>query len=348
MKFLLKIILRIAAIIIIFTLLVFAVRWVNTNRYSEYISTDESSVYNDPANLTLYDTDQENMTVETIQEGNVNGFHLVPDDLKAEGVIVTFGGSDGSSNYDLAVMLANEGYEVYSLFFFGIGSLPDYIQEVPIDFFEDVLVYIEDTRQSEGPLTVLGASKGAELTLNLAAVYEEIDHIILYAPTAYNFFSLDQQNSDDSSWSYESEALPYLSSREGNLINTVKMMGGFMFNYPVAFKPVYDGVIEGTEVEKLEAARIKAEVFEGEGLMFAGGDDLMWDSAGMGEIINQEAGQITLYTYPEAGHLFTMGRYFGDSTGLVAMGGDEGANQNALEESNMILLDTLAGWHSAD
>lgn len=348
MKFLFKIILRIIAITLLLTVIVFIVRWVNTNRYSEYITTDAASVYNDPANLGLYDTDQENMTVETIQEGNVNGFHLVPDDILAEGVIVTFGGSDGSSNYDLAVMLANEGYEVYSLFFFGIGNLPAYIQEVPIDFFEDVLVYIEDNSQSDGPLTVLGASKGAELTLNLATVYDEIDHIILYAPSAYNFFSLDQQNADDSSWSYEGEALPYLSSRDGNIMNTIKMIGGFMFNTPVAFTPVYNGVIEGTDAERLEAARIKAEAFEGEGIMFAGGDDLMWDSAGMGEIINQQAGQITLYTYPEAGHLFTMGRYFGDSTGLVAMGGDEEANQNALEESNVILLEILVQWHNVN
>lgn len=348
MKFLLKIFLRIVAVIIVFIVIVFGVRFVNSNRYSEYISADEASVYSDPANLVLYDTDQENMTVETIEDGNVNGFHLVPDDIKADGVIVTFGGSDGSSNYELAVKLANEGYEVYSLFFFGIGDLPAYIQEVPIDFFEDVLVYIEDNSQSDGPLTVLGASKGAELTLNLATVYDEIDHIILYAPSAYNFFSLDQQNSDDSSWAYEGEALPYLSSRDGNIMETIKMIGGFIFYTPVSYRPVYNEIMAGTDEERLEAARINAEVFEGEGIMFAGGDDLMWDSVRMGEIIHEHAGQITMYEYPEAGHLFTLGRYSGDSAGLIAMGGDEEANQNALEESNVILLDTLAEWHNVD
>src|SRR5699024_3452620 len=126
--------------------------------------------------FSLYDTDIDGVDVEIIEEDLLNGFHLVPDNISTEGVIVTFGGSDGSSNYDLAKMLA-EGYEVYSLFFFGPGKLPDELIEVPLELFDDFLAYHLENSQSNGPITVLGASKGAELTLNLASNYDEIDNI---------------------------------------------------------------------------------------------------------------------------------------------------------------------------
>ncbi|HZK33048.1 MAG TPA: hypothetical protein VFC60_00985 [Tissierellaceae bacterium] len=36
-----------------------------------------------------------------------------------KGVVVTFGGSEGSSNMDVAKKVAKEGYEVYSMYFLG-------------------------------------------------------------------------------------------------------------------------------------------------------------------------------------------------------------------------------------
>lgn len=348
MKRLFKIVLRILMITVIIGIIFFGIRWINSSRYSEYIAPDEESVYVNPSNLTLYETNQDNMTVETIEERYVNGFHLVPDDIQGDGIIITFGGSDGSSNYDLAVQIAQEGYEVYSLFFFGIGDLPEAIHEVPIEFFGDVLTYHDNHSQTQGPITVLGASKGAELTLNLATVYDEIDNIILYAPSAYNFFSLNQLNTDDSSWSHEEEPLPYLSNMEGSSLENFKMIAGFMFYTPVSYTPIYQSIIEGTDDESLEAARIKAEDFDGDGIVFAGGDDLMWDSESMGELINEQASQIEIYVYPEAGHLFSMGRYLGNSSSLIAMGGNQEVNQVALEESNDILKETLANWHNKE
>lgn len=215
MKKLLKILLRVVVITLLIFVTIFAIRWINSFRYQEYMLPEEESVYDDPSDLSLYDTEMEGVDVEMIEENLLNDFHLVPDEMTTEGVVVTFGGSDGSNNYDLAKMLAEEGYEVYSLFFFGPGNLPDELIEVPLELFVEFLVYHSENSQTDGPLTVLGASKGAELTLNLASRYNEIDHIILYTPSAYSFFSLDQGNTDQSSWTYAEQAVPYLSSRDG-------------------------------------------------------------------------------------------------------------------------------------
>ena len=346
MKKLFKILLRIFMLSLLIILAVFAIRWINNFRYQEYMLPEAESVYVNPADLSLYDTEIEGIEIEIIEEELLNGFHLIPDKMITEGAIVTFGGSDGSSNYDLAKMLAEEGYEVYSLFFFGPGELPDELIEAPLELFEEFLAYYSENSQTDGPLTVLGASKGAELTLNLAAHFNEIDHIILYAPSAYSFFSLDERNTNQSSWMYEEQAIPYLSSRDGDVWETVKMIGGFIFYYPVKYTPVYEAVIDGTNDSDLEAARIKVENFAGDGLIFAGEDDLMWPSQEMANVISQYNDQIKIYFYPEAGHLFTMDRYMGAPGALIAFGGHQEANKRALEKSNHVLFEHLAEWHN--
>lgn len=346
MKRVLKILLRIFFIFILIFISIFAIRWINFYRYQDYMLPEEESIYDDPTDFSLYDTDIDGVDVEIIEEDLLNGFHLVPDNISTEGVIVTFGGSDGSSNYDLAKMLAEEGYEVYSLFFFGPGKLPDELIEVPLELFDDFLAYHLENSLSNGPITVLGASKGAELTLNLASNYDEIDNIILYAPSAYSFFSLDQRNTDQSSWIYKEQSLPYLSSRNGNLWETVKMIGGFILYYPVKYNPVYEAVLDGSSETDLEAARIKVENFAGEGLIFVGGDDLMWPAESMTNVIKEYNDQMEVHLYPEAGHLFIMNRYMGTPDALIAFGGNENTNNEAFEDSNAILFERLAEWHT--
>jgi len=345
MKKLFKILLRIFILSLLLFLTVFAIRWVNSYRYREYMLPEEESIYNAPTDFSLYETEISGVDVEIIEKDLLNGFHFTPNKLTTNGVIVTFGGSEGTSNYELARALAEAGYEVYSLFFFGPGELPDELMEVPFELFDDFLAYHRDNSQTDGPITVLGASKGAELTLNLATRYDEIDNIILYAPSVYSFFSLDQRNSDQSSWTYEGQTVPYLSNRNGDWWETVKMIGGFIFYYPVKYTPVYEAVIEGSSETNLEAARIKGEEFSGEGLIFVGGDDLMWPAAAMANVITEYNEQLEVHMYPEAGHLFTMDRYMGTPGALIAFGGNEEVNQKGLEDSNDILFEHLATWH---
>lgn len=345
MKKFLKILLRILIVGVLFIAAVFVIRWINSYRYRDYMLPDEESIFDNPADFSLYDLDVEGIEVDTIEEGRLNGFHFKPEEMESEGVIVTFGGSEGSSNFDLAQLIAEEGYEVYSLFFFGPGDLPDELIEVPLELFEDFLAYHSDNSETEGPITVLGASKGAELTLNLASRYDEIDQIVLYTPAAYSFFSLDMSNSNESSWSYQDESVPYLSSTDGSMWETMKMIGGFIFYYPVEYYPVYTSVIEGSAEEDLENARIKVEDFEGETLVIAGEDDLMWPASEMTDNIEEHAEQIDVHLYPEAGHLFIMDRYMATPGAIIGMGGNQEANSQANEDSTLMLFDKLSEWH---
>lgn len=50
--------------------------------------------------------------------------------------------------------------------------------KVPLEFFDEVLKYIDENAKDASVITLYGASKGAELSLNLAVRYPEIDNVI--------------------------------------------------------------------------------------------------------------------------------------------------------------------------
>ena len=56
--------------------------------------------------------------------------------------------------------------------------------------------------------------------------------------------------------------------------------------------------------------------------------------------------QMEVHLYPEAGHLFIMNRYMGTPDALIAFGGNENTNNEAFEDSNAILFERLAEWHT--
>lgn len=74
-------------------------------------------------------------SVEHFKKGMSNGFHLMPDDPIDAEPIVVFGGSGGSSNFELAKQIAEKGYEVYSLFYFGAANQPKTLNKIPLEFF---------------------------------------------------------------------------------------------------------------------------------------------------------------------------------------------------------------------
>ena len=126
--------------------------------------------------------------VSRIDGRYMKGFHLTPLATGQEqqsiqthpGTVIVFGGSDGGANVEQARMLRDAGYDVLALYFFGKPGQKEFIDGVPLEFFDEVLAYAEEHGNGSRPLTVIGTSKGAELTGNLAARYPQIDNIVLY------------------------------------------------------------------------------------------------------------------------------------------------------------------------
>ncbi|WP_406895921.1 dienelactone hydrolase family protein [Dietzia sp. 179-F 9C3 NHS] len=68
-----------------------------------------------------------------IADGPVRGFHLRPDVIRHRGVVLVWGGSEGGPDFPHAELLAREGHEVLSLFYFGQPEQPEQLNRVPVE-----------------------------------------------------------------------------------------------------------------------------------------------------------------------------------------------------------------------
>lgn len=334
MKRVTRFLLRAMVSLVVLALVVVGVRLVNQWRFGGDTGPD-------PHDMASYDLEQEGMTVDPLDGDYLSGFHLVPDEVIREGAVVTFGGSDGGPDFDRAVELAGEGYEVYALFFFGQDGQSAELDRVPLEFFNEVTARIEAEAVRPGPLTVIGSSKGAELALLLAAEHEAIDNVVLFAPTMHAYQSLSFGAEPSSSWSRGGQEVPYVSFQHASIASNARMLSAVALNYPIAYRSTYVSVVERAPADEEEAARLDPAAVSGALLVFAGGDDEMWQSGTAAQQIQEAAPEAEVHLYPEAGHAF-LGEGHWDG---LAMGGTTEANRAAAQHSTAVLDERLATWH---
>lgn len=275
--------------------------------------------------------------VERIRGWYINGYHFISKDIKHKGAVVVFGGSEGSCDLTKSLTLAYEGYEVYAMYFYGQENQQKKIERIPLEFFAELYLYIQQTARSSKPLTIHGTSKGTELALLLASYFpDQVDHLILYAPVAYVF----QGNTENhhSPWTFQGKELPFISL-DSEVLKNMEMIARRnrqrlhstkLFQYALEHD-------ENKDKARIDLGKIRAKM-----LLFAGEMDEKCPAADMGrEIKANYNGECELVIFERAGHVFT------DMTvyrGYWEVGGDPEANVQAGIESRRILFEKLAEW----
>ena len=287
--------------------------------------------YSGLTNLYDYTVDYKK---KILNDKHLVGEHYIPNEKTSKGVIVTFGGSEGSNGGDRAHYLANRGYEVLALYYFGEKNVSKTLSEIPLEFFADVLDYIEE----DEALTILGSSRGAELGLLLSSYYDEIDNLVLYSPSAY-VFPGNSFGEETYAWTYDGVGLPYVDSNNISSFVFMKLKLAEFLNAPFENRIFFDSALKNTE--NLEDYRIKAENTSAEILVFSGTDDGIWNSSGMARLIEEHGSNVTVYDYKNAGHVFLAQRVYEG----ILIGGNPRDNLEAYIDSNKILLENLAKWH---
>ena len=232
------------------------------------------------------------------------------------------------------------GQESLALFFWGQPNQTEYLDEVPLDHFQEVIDWIDANVQSPKPLIVAGRSKGAEYTANLLPRYDRIDHAILVAPASYSLGALSPQFSH-SSWTYQGQPVPHLdwsldTSPEGQQLKGLQSIG-FLLNRPMANVKRYEGVLAAAT----EDARIRIEDSKATIHTFAGDADQLWPSAQMANQLketNPEQVQVTIY--PGAGHAPGAQRYVAG----LDLGGTDDANAAAGIKLSADIAAQLDAW----
>ena len=343
-----KILLIILIVIVVLIGAVLILRFINgknTEKLSEIRENEAlTNLYAGVDRTDPLQSEIEGVSVSAVKGDYINGYRLLPDEILHDGAVVVFGGSEGSSNFADAAMIAKRGYEVYSMYFFGQENQAPELLNVPLEFFEELYAYIEKDAADPEPLTLYGGSKGAELSLLLASKYPDlIDNVVLSAPASYVFQGLSfTDRTPHSSWTFKGEELPYIATLpESDVL--ARFMLDMLLNKPMKLIDTYISAVNIAE-NKDEAAiplgDVKANL-----LIFAGRQDQMWPSAEMGEMIKENyAGNCDLHIFEEAGHLF-----LGPSVlSNLALGGTYEANESAKFESDAILFEKLEAWTSGN
>ncbi len=281
----------------------------------------------------------------TFIEGNyLRGFHMPPLGEAKPGTVIVFGGSEGSADPRKARELQKEGFNVLALYFWGQPGQKATLNEVPLDFFDEVLTWIDANANPDEPITILGTSKGAELVANLASRYSEVDNFIAYAPSEYTYQGLQYDQYAGSSFTYHGQPVPYLKFVNDPKI-MIPMMTRFTLALPVSYLSSYEQAVEKATDTERDAARIDLTGFSGNGILFAGEQDTMWQSATAAKALAAQNPKVEAFVYDNAGHAFAEDITLFGPSWEVMLGGTVEGNRIAYQESQQVLFDKLNTWH---
>lgn len=330
-------------ILVIIVISIVLIRLYNDYKYSHRELTTKQTYYSEVTNIDLYPKMIDGVDLTYVDSGACQGFHMTPHNRLYSGVVVCYGGSEGSPNFKEAERLAKAGYETLAVFMFGMKNQPKTLVRVPLEQFEDVLQYINKTIKDKTPITVLGASKGAEYALNLATKYKEISNLILIAPSAYTFAGLDF-NHYGSSFTYKNKEIPYIDIKKASSMVFIKNMAiPIIIKSPVQYKDGYSNAVKKDTAKDLKLIPVKD--IQANILMIVGEDDQMWDSYGMAKRIKSQNDRAMMVSYKYAGHIFDGDGILNTSGLRVKTGGSLKANQEASEESNKVMDAFLNRYH---
>jgi dienelactone hydrolase len=216
------------------------------------------------------------------EDGLVGTLFLPPTGRRPFSAILVLGGSEGGQSTERAMLLAAHGYAALALAYFRDEGLPSQLVDIPLEYFDRALRWLSAQPDVAGaPLVVLGASRGAEAALLIAANSPEVRAVVAYAPSSIAWSGIPPRGSSApvSAWTLRGE--------------------------PVSFAVGKRTLDDPDSVAKYA---IQVERVRGPILLIAGADDKLWPSARMAQMVHerfqrlQHAYASTVLVYPDAGH----------------------------------------------
>jgi uncharacterized protein len=222
---------------------------------------------------------------------------FVPQGAKKTPGMLVIGGSEGGidSARRWGEPLAQRGYSVLSLAYFGAGKLPAQLEEIPLEYFKKAIDYLA-AQPGVDPqrIGLLGASKGGEAALLIAAHYPQIKLVVAGVPSHVVWQSINFQTwALTSSWTLDGKPLAFVP------YDNSKMFDGNI-------RSIYERSLLA-EKPQVDAA-IAVERINGPVLLISAGEDKIWPSAEMAEHVmaRLKASKFRFsyehLTYPKAGH----------------------------------------------
>lgn len=209
------------------------------------------------------------------ERGLVGELFLSPSE-EALPVVIVLTGSNGGIQAGTAGMIASHGLPAFALAYSGIGNLPPYVEDVPLEYFEAAFEWIENHPKLNGEIYLYGTSRGAELALILGSYFpDKIDKIVALAPSNV-VLSTD-------SWLYENEpilpAAPFFIDVNNDPTHLESTR-----EHPRSIRVHRERGL-ALEREKFDAAQIPVENIQCPILLISGGDDQLGPCSTYSELI---------------------------------------------------------------
>ena len=238
---------------------------------------------------------------EPVDQKGVIGTLFYPENKGPHPVVICLSGSGGGYDETRASLLASHGYAAFALAYFGAGSLPDELSEIPVEFFEKAVSWLKEHEFVDSDkIAVYGYSKGGELALLLGSLYPHIKAVAAFSGSAFVWQGL-KFGRPGSSWTQGGEELPYLPMKVP-FYTILKLI----FGKKVAFRESYE---RGMRDSKESTAVIRVEEINGPLFLVAGTDDQVWPAEKFADMITERlkhSGHSHSCTYLKkegAGHL---------------------------------------------
>ena len=222
---------------------------------------------------------------------------LITQPVSAPGVLL-LGGSEGGLPERDARALAEEGYHVLALAYFGRPTLPAGLVDIPLEYFFAAVDKIASF--SDGPIAIVGGSRGGEAALLIGAHDRRVGAVVSVAGSGLVTQGIDYRAgalldilaTPAASWTLRRRPLDYVPYEVGDEMRDLVERGE-----PVPLRLAYP-----EPPAEVEPYRIPVERIGGPVLMLSGGDDTMWPSVGYSQLAADSADNVEHRIYEGAGH----------------------------------------------
>jgi dienelactone hydrolase len=262
--------------------------------------------------------------------------------------VLVLTGSGGGRDELKAARLASAGFAAFAIAYFAAPGVPDELVRIDLRYFERAMQWLLGREDVTGDqVSVLGTSRGGELTLLLASRFPVIGTAIAYVPSGIVHAGIYKAPlgwlSDVPSWTIDGEPIPYLDHDRGDR----------ELPEPVACSPVYAADL--FPYEPVQRATIPVEQSNAGILLLSGTDDDVWPSTLFCELVmarlRRYGKPVRHLAFPGAGHRFVFPTLPGTVTTSVhpqvgerlTMGGNAAANSRAARVGHAAVLHALRG-----
>lgn len=245
------------------------------------------------------------MITKSLRDGDLVGTFGMPEGDGPYPGVLALGGSDGGIPEYFLRLLVPEGFACLALAYFATPDTQRALVEVPLERVERGLRWTlaqPAVAAPDGRLAVVGASKGGELALVVAATFPDlVGAVVAYTPSAVVWAGIDfslSSGATQSSWSVGGRPLPFVPYPAG--------VGPSMSDRGMTLRPIYDRGLDNSAA--VSEAAIPIERATGPTLLISGDDDAVWPATRMCTMLTERmraagrSASVRHLSFPQAGH----------------------------------------------